>query len=361
MPAWDLIDHRPLSRAWLAHHGYFSLNHGLEPRLSIQMQLVRKADLRQQLSRSIRRFRCRGDAASKTAVRAGPYLVCGRYLRSVGPLDGRVRGRCRATGAQIPFKMQSRCDLMTRETVADLKRAGCCEVWMGAESGSQRILDAMEKGIQVQQIYQARENLRRHEIRAGLFLQFGYPGETGRTSKPTIRMVRTTRSRTTSAFRCPIRCPAPSFISLSPREIGKKTNWTESGDLAMMFRGAFSTELYRALARRDASGSSKSTKAAALIASAWAEVDALKTGRTVRSGGCVMKLLLTHAYFLFEDPKEQQIMKPYAPLGLLYLSSHLRKQGFSRRNLRLHFRIQERIVRSSRAAAHQRRSAFTPI
>ena len=42
-----------------------------------------------------------------------------------------------------------------------------------------------------------------------------------------------------------------------------------------------------------------------------------------------MKLLLTHAYFLFEDPKEQQIMKPYVPLGLLYLSSHLRKQGFA--------------------------------
>ena len=42
-----------------------------------------------------------------------------------------------------------------------------------------------------------------------------------------------------------------------------------------------------------------------------------------------MKLLLTHAYFLFEDPKEKQIMKPYAPLGLLYLSSHLRAQGFA--------------------------------
>src|ERR1700753_1361146 len=41
-----------------------------------------------------------------------------------------------------------------------------------------------------------------------------------------------------------------------------------------------------------------------------------------------MKLLLTHAYFLFDDPKEQQIMKPYVPLGLLYLSSHLRGQGF---------------------------------
>ena len=41
-----------------------------------------------------------------------------------------------------------------------------------------------------------------------------------------------------------------------------------------------------------------------------------------------MDLLLTHGYFLHEDAKELQIMKPYAPLGLLYLSSHLRARGF---------------------------------
>src|SRR4051812_32318785 len=41
-----------------------------------------------------------------------------------------------------------------------------------------------------------------------------------------------------------------------------------------------------------------------------------------------MRLLLTHGYFLAEDPKERQIMKPYAPLGILYLSSHLRNKGF---------------------------------
>src|ERR1700743_156883 len=40
------------------------------------------------------------------------------------------------------------------------------------------------------------------------------------------------------------------------------------------------------------------------------------------------ELILTHGYFLYEDPKERQIMKPYAPLGILYLCSHLRKQGF---------------------------------
>src|ERR1035441_6076898 len=42
-----------------------------------------------------------------------------------------------------------------------------------------------------------------------------------------------------------------------------------------------------------------------------------------------MRLLLTRGYFRDEDAKEQQIMKPYAPLGLLYLSSHLRAKGFA--------------------------------
>ena len=42
-----------------------------------------------------------------------------------------------------------------------------------------------------------------------------------------------------------------------------------------------------------------------------------------------MDLLLTHGYFLEEDPKELQIMKPYAPLGILYLSSYLRARGFA--------------------------------
>ena len=63
-------------------------------------------------------------------------------------------------GAALPFKMQSRCDLMTRDTVGALRRAGCTEIWMGAESGSQKVLDAMDKGTRVEHIYEARENLR---------------------------------------------------------------------------------------------------------------------------------------------------------------------------------------------------------
>jgi len=40
-----------------------------------------------------------------------------------------------------------------------------------------------------------------------------------------------------------------------------------------------------------------------------------------------MDILLTHGYFLYEDPKELQIMKPYPPLGILYICAHLRKMG----------------------------------
>ena len=61
---------------------------------------------------------------------------------------------------------------------------------MGAESGSQRVLDAMDKGIRVDQIGEARENLRRHGIRAGLFLQFGYLGEEWADIEATVQMVR---------------------------------------------------------------------------------------------------------------------------------------------------------------------------
>ncbi len=54
--------------------------------------------------------------------------------------------------AAVPFKMQSRVDLMKEDNVSALRRAGCAEVWMGAESGSQKILDAMDKGTRVSQI-----------------------------------------------------------------------------------------------------------------------------------------------------------------------------------------------------------------
>jgi anaerobic magnesium-protoporphyrin IX monomethyl ester cyclase len=152
-------------------------------------------------------------------------------------------------GAALPFKMQSRVDLMTAETVQALRRAGCAEVWMGVESGSQRILNAMDKGVRVEQTPIARENLRRHGIKACFFLQFGYPGESWDDIQETVDLVRRTQPDDIGvSVAYPL--PGTKFHERVGEELGNKRNWVDSDDLAMLFKGSYTREFYRAL--RDA-------------------------------------------------------------------------------------------------------------
>ena len=60
------------------------------------------------------------------------------------------------------------------ETLAEL---GCFRVWIGSESGSQKILDAMQRGVRVEQVREAVRLLREHGIETGMFLMWGYEGE----------------------------------------------------------------------------------------------------------------------------------------------------------------------------------------
>jgi len=137
--------------------------------------------------------------------------------------------------------------LMELNTAVTLRRAGCAEVWMGAESGSQRILDAMDKGTRVREIHSAVENLRGQGIRACLFLQFGYPGETWKEIEATIRMVREVRPDDIGvSVSYPL--PGTRFYQQVSEQLGRKSNWSDSADLSMMFRGEYSSEFYRALA-----------------------------------------------------------------------------------------------------------------
>src|ERR1700735_614730 len=82
-----------------------------------------------------------------------------------------------SAGGTIPFTIQTRADLMSERMAQALGSAGCHEAWLGAESGSQRVLDAMNKGTTVEEILTARERLRSAGIRVGFFIQLGYMGE----------------------------------------------------------------------------------------------------------------------------------------------------------------------------------------
>ncbi|HEX4227626.1 MAG TPA: radical SAM protein [Bryobacteraceae bacterium] len=276
MPAWDLINLDRYRELWFAHHGYFSLNMVSSRGCPFHCNWCAKPIWGN--SYHVRSAVSVAEEMLYLKTRYAPdhiwfaddiFALSARWTEEFADAVEQMR-------ASIPFKMQSRCDLMTRQTVSGLKRAGCSEVWMGAESGSQRILDAMEKGSKTHQIYQACDNLRRYDIRTGLFVQFGYPGETWEDIECTIRMLRAAKPDDVGiSVTYPL--PGTKLHQLVSSELGKKTNWTESGDLSMMFKSKFSTELYRALARA-IHVEVRNPRSTSLIASAWAEVEALKAG-----------------------------------------------------------------------------------
>jgi radical SAM superfamily enzyme YgiQ (UPF0313 family) len=151
--------------------------------------------------------------------------------------------------AALPFKIQSRANLMTEQTVAHLRIAGCAEVWMGVESGSQTVLDAMDKGLNLSSVIAARSRLKNAGIRACYFLQFGYPGETWAELRETINFVRQTRPDEIGiSFSYPL--PGTVFYERVKAQIGYKRNWSDSNDLCIMYRAAYKTDFYRAV--RDA-------------------------------------------------------------------------------------------------------------
>jgi anaerobic magnesium-protoporphyrin IX monomethyl ester cyclase len=149
----------------------------------------------------------------------------------------------------VPFKIQARADLLTKENVEALRRAGCAEVWMGVESGSQKVLDAMEKGLRVEEVIAARHHLRREGIRACYFLQLGYPGEQWEDIQKTIALVRETRPDDVGvSFSYPL--PNTRFYARVKKQLGAKQNWSDSEDLCIMFKGAYTDRFYRSV--RDA-------------------------------------------------------------------------------------------------------------
>ena len=244
---WDLIDMDAYRAAWIGAHGTFSLNmttsRGCPYRCNWCAKPVFGSGYRfrspERVAQEMLRLK-RHCGAEHLWFTDDIFALSPQWTRTFANAVEQI-------GAAVPFKMQSRCDLMTRDTVGALRRAGCAEVWMGAESGSQRVLDAMDKGTRVAQIYEARENLRRHGIRACLFLQFGYPGETWEDIQSTIRMVKETEPDDIGvSVSYPL--PGTKFYERVAAELEEKENWSDSDDLSMMFHGAYTSEFYRELA-----------------------------------------------------------------------------------------------------------------
>jgi anaerobic magnesium-protoporphyrin IX monomethyl ester cyclase len=119
-------------------------------------------------------------------------------------------------------------------------------VWVGAESGSQKILDAMDKGTTVEQIKEASRLLREKGLKVAFFLQFGYLGETKEDIDKTIDMVlEVMPDEVGISISYPL--PGTKFYEKVKDQLSGKQNWSDSDDLDMMFHSTFNNAYYRQL------------------------------------------------------------------------------------------------------------------
>jgi anaerobic magnesium-protoporphyrin IX monomethyl ester cyclase len=152
-------------------------------------------------------------------------------------------------GLKFKFKIQSRVDLLLKDnTVRNLARAGCETIWVGAESGSQKVLDAMDKGTRVEQIYEATKKIRQYGMKPAFFLQFGYLGETKEDIERTLKMLFDLMPDDIGvSVSYPL--PGTKFYEKVKTDLGGKANWVNSDELLLMFKNTYSPEYYKKLHR----------------------------------------------------------------------------------------------------------------
>ena len=178
MPDREAIDHRKYLDAWKQHHGASSINlitaRGCPYRCTWCSHAV--------YGYSHRR-RSPGNVVAEVAwivERYNPDQLW--YADDVftisHPWLQKYKAALDERGLHLPFETITRADrLQSEDAVVALRELGCYRIWIGSESGSQKILDAMERGVSVEQVRRAVKLAHKHGIRVGMFLMWGYEGE----------------------------------------------------------------------------------------------------------------------------------------------------------------------------------------
>lgn len=145
---------------------------------------------------------------------------------------------------RIPFECISRADRLNPQVADLLAELACFRIWIGSESGSQRVLDAMRRGVTVEQVQRAIELCKSRGIETGMFLMWGYEGEELNDIEATIHHVKSSSPDiflTTVAY--PIR-GTPYFDDVADRVVSPK-KWVEGSDRDFRVRGRHSRRFYQ--------------------------------------------------------------------------------------------------------------------
>lgn len=247
LPAWDLVDLKKYKQVWQKSSGYFSVNLVTTRGCPYKCNWCAKPIYGN-------RYQAR---SPENVVEEIVYLKSITSFEHIWFCDDifglkpgwvkRFADLLDAKSIKVKYKIQSRADLLLQdEQIKDLARSGCDEVWIGAESGSQKVLDAMDKGITVEQIHTSTGLMRKEGIKTALFLQFGYPGEEQEDINKTINMLGQIMPDDLGiSVSYPL--PGTGFYEKVKSDLVAKSNWKDSNDLDMMFNGTYSSAYYKRL------------------------------------------------------------------------------------------------------------------
>jgi anaerobic magnesium-protoporphyrin IX monomethyl ester cyclase len=249
IPAWDLVDIESYRDIWMRHHGYFSLNVGTTRGCPFKCNWCAKPIYGNRYNARSPAHVIREIKWLKEQYHFDHLWMCDDIFGLKPGWVNEFADLVEKEGVRFKFKIQSRADLLLQENYVEaLARAGCDDTWMGAESGSQKILDAMDKGTTVEQIAGATRLLRQYGIHPSFFIQFGYPGETKEDIGMTIRMI---KQLLPDNMGISVSYPLPGtvFYERVKDQLKEKTNWTDSDELKLMFRNTYPPEFYKQLHR----------------------------------------------------------------------------------------------------------------
>jgi radical SAM superfamily enzyme YgiQ (UPF0313 family)/glycosyltransferase involved in cell wall biosynthesis len=245
-PAWDLVDVERYRSTWRSHHGYFSMNLVTTRGCPYHCNWCAKPIYGQRYTARSPEHVVDEMAWLKRTFRPDHLWIADDIFGLKPGWIERFAALLQSRDAATPFKCLLRADQVTADVARALREARCQTAWIGAESGSQRILDAMEKGTRVEQITDATRLLHAAGVDVGFFLQFGYPGETREDIDRTLEMVRTCAPDDIGvSVSYPL--PGTTFYQRVQAQLGQKQNWVDSNDLAMMYHATYVPDFYRAL------------------------------------------------------------------------------------------------------------------
>jgi radical SAM superfamily enzyme YgiQ (UPF0313 family) len=247
--AWDLVNIDPYRQMWIRQHGYFSMNIGTTRGCPFKCNWCAKPIYGNRYNSRSPLHVVKELVYLKDKFNFDHIWFCDDIFGLKPGWVNEFANLVEQYNLSFRFKIQARADLLLQEDfINDLARAGCDNIWMGAESGSQKILDAMDKGITVDQINKATKLIRRFGMKPSFFIQFGYPGETKEDIQKTIKMI---TGLLPHEIGISVSYPLPGtvFYEKVKNDLKEKTNWTDSDELAMMFRNTYQPAFYKRLHR----------------------------------------------------------------------------------------------------------------